>query len=130
MTREQDRGCGKPGFYRSRNGLLLGVCRGLADHFALSVFGLRCLVLILMVFTGVWPVVLTYFVAAILMKPEPVLTFRSDQEAEFYNSYAENRSMATRRLKRLFNDLQRRIQRMEHIVTSRGYDWERRLRNS
>jgi phage shock protein C len=31
------------------------------------------------------------------------------------------------RLKRTYDNLDRRIQRMEHIVTSREYDWDRRL---
>ncbi|HHP7233096.1 MAG TPA: PspC domain-containing protein, partial [Desulfobacterales bacterium] len=29
------------GLYRSRNGVILGVCRGIADHFDFSVFWIR-----------------------------------------------------------------------------------------
>jgi len=36
--------------------------------------------------------------------------------------------MALHRLKRTFDNLDRRIQRIESIVTARDYDWERRLR--
>lgn len=35
--------------------------------------------------------------------------------------------MALNRLKRSFDNLDRRIRRMEHIVTTREYDWERKL---
>jgi phage shock protein C len=35
--------------------------------------------------------------------------------------------MALHRLKRTYDNLDRRIQRMESIVTSREYDWDRRL---
>jgi len=41
----------------------------------------------------------------------------------------QSRGTALRRLKKTFDDLQRRIQRIETIVTSREYDWEQRLRN-
>jgi len=117
----------RTGPYRSRDGILLGVCRGLAEHFSLSVFGVRCLVLIALLFTGFWPVLLSYIVAALLLKPKPAVPFRSDGEAEFYHSYVESRGMALRRLRRAFDDLQNRIQRVESIVTSREFDWNRRM---
>jgi phage shock protein C len=61
------------------------------------------------------------------MKPEPVLPLETEAEQEFYNSYATSRSMALHRLRRTFDQLDRRIRRIESIVTSREYDWERRL---
>ncbi|MBI3301825.1 MAG: hypothetical protein HYZ72_07070 [Deltaproteobacteria bacterium] len=71
--------------------------------------------------------VVLYFLAALLMKPEPVLPLETEGEQEFYNSYASSRRMALHRLKRTYDTLDRRIQRIESIVTSREYDWERRL---
>jgi phage shock protein C len=35
--------------------------------------------------------------------------------------------MAIRRLKRTFDNLDRRIRRIEDIVTARDYEWEQRL---
>jgi phage shock protein C len=35
--------------------------------------------------------------------------------------------MALHRLKKTFDSLDRRIQRMEGIVTAKEYDWDRRL---
>ncbi len=35
--------------------------------------------------------------------------------------------MAIQRIKRVYDSLDRRIQRMEAIVTARDYDWDRRL---
>jgi phage shock protein C len=61
----------KRGLYRSRNGILLGVCRGVAEYFDFSVFWIRALVVILFIFTGFWPVVGLYILAALLMKSEP-----------------------------------------------------------
>ncbi len=80
-----------------------------------------------MLMTGLWPLVIAYFVAALLLKPEPVVAFLSEDDEEFYNSYASSRTLALHRLKRTFDNLERRIQRMESIVTARDYDWDRRL---
>jgi phage shock protein C len=113
--------------YRSRSGMILGVCKGLAEYFDFSLFGMRVLAVILLVFSGVWPVIMLYFLAALLMKPEPVLPLKTEGEQEFYDSYASSRRMALHRLKRTYDNLDRRIQRMESIVTSREYDWDRRL---
>jgi phage shock protein C len=113
--------------YRSRNGLIFGVCRGVADYLCFSVFWFRFLTVCVTLFTGFWPLVGAYILAALLMKPEPVVPFEEDSEQEFYDSYVNSRSMALSRLKRTFDNLERRIRRMENLVTAREYDWERRL---
>lgn len=115
------------GLYRARRGMLFGVCAGLADRFNLSVFWTRAIVLIGFIFTGFWPVGVAYLLAALLMKPAPVVAFDSVDDAEFYNSYAGSRSMAMSRVKRTYDGLDRRIQRMESIVTGKDYDWDRRM---
>jgi phage shock protein C len=115
------------GMYRSRKGIILGVCRGIAEYFDFSVFWTRAIALILLFFTGLWPIAVLYFIAALLMKPEPVLPFQTKDQQEFYESYIHSRKGAADRLKRQYDNLQRRIQRMEHHVTSREFDWDRRL---
>jgi phage shock protein C len=115
------------GLYRSRNGLVLGVCRGIAEHFDFSVFWARAIVLILLFFSGLWPIMALYFIAALLMKPEPVIPIESDDQQEFYNSYIYSRKGAIDRLKRRYENLERRIQRMEHAVTTKEFDFDRRL---
>ena len=113
--------------YRSRRGIVLGVCRGVADYYDIPVFWFRAVVVFLMVTTAVWPVVLAYFGAAIYFKPEPVIPFSSESENEFYGSYTNSRSMALHRLKKKFDQLQNRIHRMEDVVTSREFDWNLRM---
>ena len=115
------------GIYRSRSGLILGVCKGLAEHFDFSVFWTRVIALILLFAAGFFPAIGLYLLAALLMKPEPVIPVRNPAEKEFYDSYTYSRQGAVQRLKRRYENLQRRIQRMEHIVTSAEYDWEKRL---
>ena len=60
------------GLYRSRNGVVFGVCRGVADYFDVSVFWIRVIVVILFIFTGFWPIVGIYVLAALLMKSDPL----------------------------------------------------------
>ena len=116
--------------YRSRRGVILGVCRGLAEYFNISVFWVRAIAVGALIFTGLWPVVGLYLLAAVLMKPEPVAPFSSAGDEEFYNSYTASRSMALERLKRTFDHLDRRLRRMEDTVTTHEYDWERRFNQS
>lgn len=110
--------------------MIFGVCRGIAEHLDFSVPGLRILTVIATLLTGLWPGVFAYIIAALVMKPEPVIPFDSDSDAEFYNSYSANRGMALSRLKDTFDNLDRRIQRIESIVTSADYDWDERLKNN
>jgi phage shock protein C len=113
--------------YRSRRGIIFGVCRGLAEYMNVSVFWTRVVALALLLLSGLWPILGLYILGAVLMKPEPVVPLENDQDREFYNSYTSSRTMALQRLKGAFDHLDRRVQRMENVVTSREYDWERRL---
>jgi phage shock protein C len=115
------------GLYRSRNGIILGVFKGLADYFDFSVGWLRAIGIIVFIFSGFWPIVVLYLLAALLMKPAPAIPLENLGEKEFYDSYAYSRSGAVHRLKRRFDRLNRRIQRMEDIVTDKEFDWDQRL---
>lgn len=110
------------GIYRSRRGILMGVCRGVAEHFNLSVFWIRMITFLVFLFTGFWPVGVLYIIAGLVLKPEPVIPLRDDRDHEFYHSYTNSRESAIQRIKRKFENLDRRIQRMEHTVTSREFD--------
>ncbi|GMU93776.1 MAG: hypothetical protein AMXMBFR4_28340 [Candidatus Hydrogenedentota bacterium] len=64
-------GYSRTGLYRSRSGILFGVCKGIAEYFDISVFWTRVITLTAFVFTGFCPVGIAYILAALLMKPEP-----------------------------------------------------------
>jgi len=112
------------GLYRSRNGLVLGVFRGLANHFGLRTLWLRAFAVLLLFASGLWPVAALYVLAAVLMKPEPVIPLSTPEEQEFYDSYIHSRTGAVNRLRRQFESIDRRIRRMEDIVTGREFDWD------
>ncbi len=112
------------GIYRSRRGMFMGVCRGLAEYFDFSVFWLRIITLLLFLFTGFWPVGVMYIIAGLFLKMEPVSPFRDEDDAEFYETYSHSRQSAIQRIKKKFENIDRRIQRMEDTVTSREFDWK------
>ena len=61
----------RPGLYCARGGVLLGVCKGLAEYFDLSVFWTRLITFGAFVLTGFFPTVFIYVLAALLMQKEP-----------------------------------------------------------
>ena len=113
------------GIYRSRNGIIFGVCRGLSERFDFSVFWARAIAVLFLIFTGFWPVIGLYIVAALLMKSEPAPT---SQSSRTFNTYRCSSSEGTgERLKRRFKNLEKRIHRMEDVVTAKEFDWEKRI---
>ena len=116
--------------YRSRSGLVLGVCKGLAAFLDVPVAAVRLAVVALAPFTGLWPMIAAYLIAGFVIKPEPVLVPDSDEERAFYDDYVASRTNALARVKRRFEQLERRVRRLEDHVTSREYDFDRRLHRS
>jgi phage shock protein C len=115
--------------YRSRHGKIFGVFQGLGDATGLSVFWMRLFAIVLVIFTGVFPVVLIYILAALFMKVEPIEPLDEAGE-EFYNSVTSNRRLAMMRLSSKLDSLDRRAQRIETVITSRGSDWDKRMKDS
>jgi len=115
------------GLYRSRNGVILGVCRGIADYFNFSVCWARAAIIILLIFTGLWPVIGLYILAAVLMKSEPAVYFRTGPRNEFESRFTDAKHDMADRLKRKWRHLEKRIRRMEDKITSRKFDWNNRF---
>ena len=116
------------GLYRSRDGIFLGVCRGIAEYFDFSVFWTRVITVIFFLISGFWPIAGIYFIAALLMKPRPVIPINTDDEQEFYDSYTHSARSAAHRIKKRYENLEHRLQRLEHTVTTPEYDWDRRFK--
>jgi phage shock protein C len=115
------------GLYRSRNGILLGVCRGVADYFDFSVFWIRAIAVILFICTGFWPIVGIYILAALLMKSDPAKTAETASKPGPGCRRRPTGHDAAERLRRKWKHLEKRIRRMEDKVTSREFDWNSRF---
>ena len=109
--------------YRSRQGIFMGVCRGVADHFDLSVFWVRAVVVMAFLFTGFWPMGVFYITAGLLLKLEPVTPLENGTDPEGHAFPSASRSASIQRIKEKFDNINRRIQRMEDTVTSRDFEF-------
>ena len=109
------------GLYRSRRGILFGVCRGLAEYFGFSVCATRILTLAALIFTGFFPVGLVYLILAFVMRKEPWCSPR------YAYVTCDTMDLTPPRLCRTFDGLDKRIQHIEDVVTHRGYDFDERL---
>ena len=117
--------CRRP-LYRSRSGMIFGVCQGLAKYSEIPVLWVRLVMCAL--FLLFFPAAAFYYLlAAVLMKPEPVMPPATPEDWDFYNSWASDRSLAIARIKKKFEKLERRTRRMEDLVTAREFDWDQRL---
>ena len=115
--------------YRSRRGWIFGVCKGIANYADIPVGWIRLGTFVALLMTGFWPMFLLYIVAAIFLRPAPVLDFSDEEDWDFYQTYVTDRKIALQRLKRRCETLDRRTRRMENIVTNPSYDWERRFQS-
>ena len=121
--------CTSNRIYRSENRIIFGVCQGFADHYDLSAVWIRIALIAAFVLSGFFPVIILYFIAAILMKPRPAETGPEEYfEEEFYDTRASTRTLSLRRLKSRYDAVEARIRRMENYVTNKSYDWEHRLK--
>jgi phage shock protein C len=117
----------RKGLYRSRDGIILGVCRGVADYFDFSAFWIRAILIVVFIFTGFWPVIGIYILAAILMKSEPGLAGEKESKRKYHCRYGRARRETSERIKRKWRHLEKRLRRMEDKVTSREFDWNNRF---
>jgi phage shock protein C len=107
--------------------MIRGVCGGIAEYFDFSAGWIRVIAVFFLITTAAWPVIIIYFIASFIMKPSPECPINNDEEREFYDSYATSPGHAAERLKHRFDQLDRRIRRMEDSVTNRAYHWEQRM---
>jgi phage shock protein C len=108
----------KHGLYRSRRGLLFGVCRGIAERLDISVFWTRMATVMVFVFTGFWPVGAVYLLLALLLKKEPIAAVKACRTGE---------SPAARRCRRAEGSLDERMHRMQSAMNSDMQYWDARL---
>lgn len=118
------------GLYRSRDGWVFGVCKGIADSRGFSVTITRILALTIMLLSWVVPFLIGYFALAILLKPAPEPRYDDWNEEKFDDTLAYSRGAALNSLKSSFDRLDDRIRRMESRVTDKDFDWDERLKSS
>lgn len=118
---------GRRTLYRSRSGAIAGVLQGLANYYEVPVGWLRLGAILGTIFSAGILGPILYVIAVVLIKPEPAVAFENLSDQEFYDSYTSSRTLAIDRLKRTYDSLDRRIRRIESIVTSSDFQWDQKM---
>ena len=137
--------------YRSKNGMFLGVCRGIAEWKDFPVGTVRLVFLVLLFFAKGFPIIAIYLILALIL---PVNSGQKDDEKsfeermkEFFNKdnyrpghfyYDEgergeshySRDMSDEDLKKKFDKLKNRVNNMEEDLFDKENDWESRFNSA
>jgi len=116
----------KKGLYRSRHGVLLGICRGVSDYFNLPVFWIRFALIILFLISGFFPIVLLYVLAGLIMKKEPASS-EENRCNDRYSCYADRYNDNSRDFKKRLDRLKNKIREAESNMSYREYQWNRKF---
>lgn len=129
MNTEASNGPNPRRLYRdTENGMLAGVCAGIADYFGFNVRALRWLVFLACFFF--MPVLLLFYVVAAFVLPiKPAGMYRSEVEESFWRTVRRDPHYACDDIRRKFRDLDARLQGMEQYVTSPRFDLDQQFRD-
>lgn len=118
------------GLYRDvRNAKIAGVCAGIADWLDIRVGVVRTLAILAAIF-GFFPFVVgVYILLAVVLKPKPEVTFRSEAEERFWRTMSAAPGRTVNELSQRFRTLDRRLADIERAVTSHEFDLRRQFRD-
>ncbi len=111
--------------HRAPDGMLLGVCKGIAQSRNLPVPAVRLAVVALTMITGFWPGIALYILTAALMEASAPQGGVSEEERFRPDPRAE-RARLMRDLKERILRMDKRIQRMEDQVVRPDFHWDKR----
>ncbi len=115
---------GRKKLERSRDGEILGVCRGIAEWRDFPVGAVRLIFVFLVLFAGmsIW----VYFILALILPIEP--EYRGDRHQEDRNRRDKKASYDD--VKADFDNLKERVNKMEDDELDKEKDWENRFSKS
>jgi phage shock protein C len=116
-------------YKNKRDGVIAGVCAGLADYFNIDTALVRIGAILLLFFFAPF-MVIGYIVAAIVMPQRPNWTRRptTEEESEFWRGVSRRPEATFSNLKYRFRDLDERLQEIERVVTSDEWKLRREFR--
>ncbi|MCK5248922.1 MAG: PspC domain-containing protein [Spirochaetaceae bacterium] len=109
---------GRRKLHRSRNGEILGVCKGIAEWRDLPVDAVRLVFILLVLFGGmsIW----IYFILALILPVEPEYREESRRQRRPRQSSSED-------IDTDFENLKERVKKMEDEEFDKEKDWENRF---
>ena len=112
-----DNGNGRPPYRRlyrdKQNGVLCGVCAGIADFFGFDVTATRVLTVVLQ----------------FLFPKKPAEIYRDKTEEEFWKSVRTSPVATVASVRHKMREIDARMQRMERYVTSPGFNLDKEFRD-
>ena len=109
------------------NGMLMGVCAGIADYFGVAPAGVRiAAVIALFLFTV--PIFLGYILAGFLLKAKPAGLYASPEEEDFWRRTRVDPRRTVSDISQKFREIERRIRAAEAHVTSSEFKLKRDFR--
>jgi phage shock protein C len=115
--------------YRSNDSVIFGVCGGLAEHFDLPPAGVRIAWVLLTIFAFPPLFLVMYIVMALVLKRRPVVLPPPIPGTDpFYTPGRMTYAEMLDRLQERFDALDKRLQRMESVVTRPGFGMEQKFR--
>ena len=112
-----------------RNGMLTGVCAGIARYQGWNANAVRVAAVVLAMFA--FPLVISgYIIAALFMKPEPLAPeYRTPEEERFWRTFSTRPKATFSELKHRFRALDARLAALESAVTSDEYGLRKAFRD-
>jgi phage shock protein C len=111
-----------------RDGMLMGVCAGLADYFGINATAVRLLVVFGAIFTGIGVFVIGYIILGFVIDPKPADLYEDEEEETFWRETRKAPEYSAAELRRRFRDIERRTTEMESYMTSKRFRLERELK--
>ncbi|MGF1640418.1 MAG: envelope stress response membrane protein PspC [Rhodospirillales bacterium] len=129
MTRDAESN-GRPSpsrLYRNpRDGVLFGVCAGIADYFGVRRWVVRVLWIGgLMMFPP--PAILGYFILAVVLPRAPEHLYETKDAEHFWRDVRVDPGRKFSQLRHRFRELEHRLRAMEAYVTSEAYRVHRKI---
>lgn len=116
--------------YKDRqNGMVAGVCAGIAKYYGWNANGLRIGLVLLSLFAFPLPLIV-YIVAAFIMKAEPPgPIYQTAEEERFWRTFSTRPKATFSELKHRFRALDGRLAALESAVTSDEYGLRKAFRD-
>lgn len=107
-----------------KNGMIRGVCAGIADYFGISV-GIVRVAAVAGVFFFSLPVVIGYLIMGFALNPKPDGLYKSSDEEVFWRRTRVDPSRTVSEIQHKFREVERRIRDAEAYVTSSEFKLNR-----
>lgn len=109
-------------------GVVAGVCAGIAEYVGLRPVQVRLLTILGLVFFFV-PTIIGYVALALILRPKPPDLYRAEDDAHFWRTVRTTPNQALGALRDRFRALDARLGRIESLVASDEYELRRRFRD-